>query len=192
VDDAFLSACLASGVSYCPTLTVAAGYQRLATGDLPDALWDSLEEVSPWVAERVRATQVRDPLPESVRARRQAASEARDALLAANLLRMVSAGVPVVLGTDAGNPLTLHGPSVVEELQAMLDAGLAADQVLRAATSDAARALGLDESGRLQSGADADLLVLPADPRDDITGLARPEWVMRRGVLHRRRDLIAP
>jgi len=35
-----------------------------------------------------------------------------------------AAGVPVVMGTDAGNPLTLHGPSVYAEMEATTPAGL--------------------------------------------------------------------
>jgi imidazolonepropionase-like amidohydrolase len=107
-----------------------------------------------------------------------------------NLQRLAGAGIPVVLGTDAGNPLTLHGPSVLEELQAMRDAGLTPDQVLTAATADAARALGLANHGRLTPEASADLLVLDQDPREDITRMGSPTWILRQGVLHERKDLI--
>lgn len=192
VDQEFLEACLAGGVFYCPTLTVMKGYRRLAGGDLPEELLASLDGVSPWVEERVRATPARAPRPETEQARRRAAEQARTDLMAANLRAMARAGVPVVLGTDAGNPLTLHGPSVVEELQAMQAAGLRPEQVLRAATLDAARAVGLADRGQLAPGALADLLVLDVDPRLDSSLLGQPSWVMRRGVLHRAQDLRAP
>ncbi len=185
LDEAFVQACLASGVSYCPTLIVSEGYQRLATGEWPEHLRESLGRVSPWVAERVNTPY---PTRATSPARRSAAAARRE-IMAANLLRLAEAGVPVVLGTDAGNPLTLHGPSVVEELQAMSDAGLSASQVLRASTSDAARAIGQSAYGCLARGYVANMLVLEEDPRADVRRLGRPLWVLRNGVLHRSWDL---
>jgi imidazolonepropionase-like amidohydrolase len=190
VDDAFVEACQKSGVFYCPTLTVSRGYHRFTSGTLPDELLASLEGVSPWVAERVRATPTDKPSHESTAALRASARAISSHIMKQNLQRLAGAGIPVVLGTDAGNPLTLHGPSVLEELQAMRDAGLTPDQVLTAATADAARALGLANHGRLTPEASADLLVLDQDPREDITRMGSPTWILRQGVLHERKDLI--
>ncbi len=184
VDDAFVEACLASGVAYCPTLVVVDGYLRLRDRRVPAGFLERLDEVSPWVAERLAAR----PLEESEDLADPYA--ARRATMAANLVRLAEAGVPVVLGTDAGNPLTLHGPSVRDELQAMVDAGLAPERVIRAATADAARAAGFPDAGRLRPGARADALVLDEDPRLDVTRLGRPRLVLRGGVLHRREDLL--
>ena len=62
----------------------------------------------------------------------------------------------VALGTDAGNPLTLHGPSVYDELEAMQAAGLTPAQVLVAATRDSARALGREKDlGTVEKGKQA-------------------------------------
>ena len=41
----------------------------------------------------------------------------------ANLRRVAEAGITVAMGTDAGNPLTLHGPSVFLEMEALQDKG---------------------------------------------------------------------
>src|SRR5256886_9775606 len=71
---------------------------------------------------------------------------------------------PIALGTDAGNPLTLHGASVFMELEAMQSSGLAPRDVLVAATAHAARALGLDSTGTVTAGAPAGLDGLEADP----------------------------
>src|SRR3712207_7387135 len=43
---------------------------------------------------------------------------------------LVSAGVRVAMGTDAGNPGTAHGPSVYREMEAMQAAGMTATDVL--------------------------------------------------------------
>ena len=111
------------------------------------------------------------------------------ALLATVARRVRDAGVPIVLGTDAGNPLTLHGPSVFVELEAMAAAGLTAGEVLRAATADAADALGRPDLGRVRAGAIADLVVLAEDPLADVRNLRTITHVVRAGVLHRRESL---
>src|SRR5438094_669690 len=100
-------------------------------------------------------------------------------------------GLPVGLGTDAGNPLTLHGASVFAELEAMQAAGLKPVDVLLAATRTAARAAGaaLDSAGTLTAGAVADLVVLDADPLADIRNVRRIALVARSGEIYTRREL---
>ena len=107
----------------------------------------------------------------------------------ANLKRVHDAGIPVAFGTDAGNPLTLHGASVFMELEAMQAAGLRAVDVLRAATRTAAIAAGLDSTGTLAAGSVADLVVLDADPLADIRNVRRIALVVRRGEIYTRREL---
>jgi len=107
----------------------------------------------------------------------------------ANLKRVHDAGIPVALGTDAGNPLTLHGASVFMELEAMQASGLAPRDVLVAATATAARALGLDSTGTVTAGAAADLVVLDADPLADIRNVRQIALVVRRGEVYTRHEL---
>jgi len=95
----------------------------------------------------------------------------------------------VALGTDAGNPLTLHGASVFMELEAMQASGLAPRDVLVAATANAARALGLDSTGTVTTGAAADLVVLDADPLADIRNVRRIALVVRWGEVYTRHEL---
>src|SRR5256886_6606777 len=96
---------------------------------------------------------------------------------------------PIALGTDAGNPLTLHGASVFMELEAMQASGLAPRDVLVAATANAARALGLDSTGTVTAGAAADLVVLDADPLADIRNVRRIALVVRWGEVYTRHEL---
>ncbi|HEX6203208.1 MAG TPA: amidohydrolase family protein, partial [Thermoanaerobaculia bacterium] len=100
-----------------------------------------------------------------------------------NLLRVHRAGIPVALGTDAGNPLTLHGPAVYAELEAMQAAGMTPAEVLVAATRNAARAMNRPDLGTLAPGQAADLLVLAADPAADVAAFRRLTHVVRGGVL---------
>jgi imidazolonepropionase-like amidohydrolase len=99
-----------------------------------------------------------------------------------NLRKVWEAGIPVVMGTDAGNIGTLHGPSVFREMELMVQAGLTPHQVLRAATVNGARAMGLErDAGTLAAGKLADLVVLDADPLADVRNLSRIHRVIKDG-----------
>ncbi len=82
--------------------------------------------------------------------------------------RAIRAGVPILAGSDAGNPLTFHGVSLVRELELLAEAGMPLGDVLRAATSRAADRLGQPTLGRIGAGAVADLVVLDADPLEGV------------------------
>ncbi|HUF17959.1 MAG TPA: amidohydrolase family protein, partial [Thermoanaerobaculia bacterium] len=104
--------------------------------------------------------------------------------VAANLMLLVRAGIPIATGTDAGNPLTLHGPAIYKEMEAMQSAGMTPHQVITASTMNAARAMRLDDRiGSLEAGKEADLLLLTADPVVDVKSFRRLHSVMRAGEL---------
>lgn len=101
----------------------------------------------------------------------------------ANLKRVQDAGITVAMGTDAGNPGTLHGPSVYREMDLMQQAGLTPMQVLVDATRNGARAMGRgDDFGTLEPGKAGDLVILGADPLEDIANVRRVERVIKGGV----------
>jgi imidazolonepropionase-like amidohydrolase len=107
-----------------------------------------------------------------------------------NLRRLVAAGVPIAMGTDAGNPGTAHGPSVYREMEAMQRAGMRPADVFASSTIVAARAMGLErELGSLAPGKEADLVVFDADPSADAANARRVRMVMRRGALYGRAEL---
>lgn len=193
VDAAFIEAALAAGTAYCPTLTVGRGYEQLYRGELNEELRDQLALVHPSIAERVEQTTELGLDPRFTEERLAGWAEAQERereLMAANLLALHRAGVPVVAGTDAGNPLTLHGPSIFPELEAMQAAGLSPLEVLTAATRDAARAMGRGEDlGLIAPGRVADLLVLTEDPAQDVSALRSLTQVMRAGALQSRESL---
>ena len=86
----------------------------------------------------------------------------------ANLKKLADAGVRYGFGTDAGPPGRFPGYSEHWELSAMVEAGLTPLQALTAATGTAAEFLRVTDVGRLEAGRWADLLVLEANPLDDI------------------------
>ena len=83
--------------------------------------------------------------------------------------RAIKAGVPILAGSDAGNPVTFHGISLIRELELLAQAGMPLTDVLKAATSRAADRLGQSTLGRISAGAVADLVVLDADPTEDVS-----------------------
>lgn len=91
-----------------------------------------------------------------------------DATMAANVKGLLKAGVPILAGTDAGNPGTAYGLSMHRELELLVKAGLTPAQALTAATATPARAFRLADRGRIAKGLKADLLLVDGDPTVDI------------------------
>jgi len=81
---------------------------------------------------------------------------------------MHRAGVGLLTGTDLGSSLLAPGYSLHEELALLVDAGVPPMDVLRAATQNAARVLGLDDLGTVQVGKRADLVLLDANPLEKV------------------------
>ena len=82
---------------------------------------------------------------------------------------MQRAGVNLLAGTDVLNPFAFPGFSLHDELGLLVEAGLTPAQALRTATLNPARYLGKVESqGTVDTGRIADLLLLDANPLEDI------------------------
>ena len=77
------------------------------------------------------------------------------------------AGVKIAVGTDAGFMLP-HGDVNAVELELLVEGGLASLEAITAATKTGAELMGLEESGTLQAGKLADLLLVAGDPGKDI------------------------
>jgi imidazolonepropionase-like amidohydrolase len=83
--------------------------------------------------------------------------------------RMRRAGVPMLAGTDPPTRDVFPGFSLHDELGLLVTAGLTPLEALQAATLNAAKCLGLSDShGMVEKGKVADLVLLEADPLDDI------------------------
>jgi imidazolonepropionase-like amidohydrolase len=147
----------ARGTFIVPTLTTEArGCEVDGTGrTLADDPW-----IAPYLLEedlgRLRRVNDFD--------RRDACFEA----LSASVRAMHDAGIPILAGTDAINPGTMHGASLHGELALLVAAGLTVEQALASATSVPARVLSLEGRGRIAPGARADLVLVEGDVRTDI------------------------
>ena len=88
-------------------------------------------------------------------------------------------GVPIAFGTDAG--VFVHGRNA-GEFALMVEQGMSHRDAFAAATTHAARVLGLEnEIGRIAPGYSADLIAVEANPLDDTSTLENVDWVMVRG-----------
>jgi len=205
LDDEFVAMAKANGTIYCPTLTVRDGYGRMyeagVTGrppaiDDPNGAVDSLTRAhvmaTPGEATHARLAPSAAPnapadVPHMLAARLQRLRDAQNKahrMMADNLRRVMSAGIPVAMGTDAGNPLTLHGPAVYPEMETMQADGMRPMDVIVASTRNGARAMGREKDfGTIEPGKMADLLLVGADPARDVANLRRVRWVVRGGVV---------
>lgn len=104
----------------------------------------------------------------------------------AALRQMRDAGVPIIMGSDAGNwpaiPYQFHGPSSLREMELIVEAGFTAEQALIAATRTPARVLRLPV-GLVEVGKTADLVAIDGDPLADISALRKVRYTMRAGEI---------
>jgi imidazolonepropionase-like amidohydrolase len=186
VDDEFPALARRNHAIYCPTLFVIMGYRyalsntwqatpaerRLADPQVLDAMHDLDRIPKAMIPERVAKLMASPPKVEPSR------------IALANLMKVRDAGIPIAMGTDAGNIGTLHGPSVFREMELMGEAGLTPLEVLRAATAGGALAMGMGaQIGEIAPGRRADLVLRDADPPADVRNLERIDRVVRGGHL---------
>ncbi|HET7618319.1 MAG TPA: amidohydrolase family protein [Vicinamibacterales bacterium] len=111
--------------------------------------------------------------PQAVHARRLASLRL--------LKEAVDAGVPVVAGTDKGVP----GFSLPREIELYVEGGMTPLEAIQAATIVPARVMGLArETGSVEPGKRADLVVLAGSPLDRIENIRTARWVVAAGRLY--------
>ena len=98
-------------------------------------------------------------------------------------------GAPLLLGTDAGSPLTPQGFTIVDELEYFVGAGLTPYEAIATGTTAVARYLGRDDFGTIAPGQKADLVLLEADPLADVSAFRRISTVFSNGFVYERGDL---
>ncbi|MDZ7789055.1 MAG: amidohydrolase family protein [Xanthomonadales bacterium] len=192
VDEAFIELLRENDAFYAPTLIVGANWRRAVASVLLGIDAPRLDDPNGCVDERTKQV-IADAdslgsgraLPRAALARLYAGLEGAGAarqIAAINLERVHAAGVTVVTSTDAGNPLTLHGPSIYAEMEAMEAAGIAPSAILTMSTRNGAAAMGrLEDFGTLEAGKLADLVVLEDNPSESASAYRSITHVMRAG-----------
>lgn len=177
----------AKGVFVTPTLN---GGRILDFLDVDDHANDpylayigpGLRKTYDWRIERARKA-----TPEQIAAR-----HAHYQAVAAVLPMLARAGVTIMAGTDAGflNSFNYPGQGLHDELALFVKEGLTPAQALVAATRAGPAWFGkLDRYGSVENGKAADLLLLQADPLQDIAATRRIDTVVLRGTVYDRAAL---
>lgn len=165
VDQELIDLLKEKNVCLCPTLT-----REVSTyvyESVPEFFSDPffLRDADPQVLE-----QLKDPARQAGLQKNKAAQQYKKALevAMANLKKLSDAGVRIVFGTDTGPPARFQGYFEHMELDLMAKAGLTPEQIVRSATSEAARCMKLEGVGSLEAGKWADFIVFAQNPLADI------------------------
>ncbi len=191
IDDEFIALLKKNHALLCPTLFVYSGY-RLALSNTWQPTPEEQRTADPQI---VAAMHDLDGIPADKRppivVRMMADPKVKPPTVAEqNLKKLHDAGIPIVMGTDAGNIGTLHGPSVFREMALMRDAGLTPLEILRSATVNGAKAMGRDDLGTIAKDKRADMVLLNADPLADVANFSHAEHVIKGGVVYDPKQLI--
>jgi imidazolonepropionase-like amidohydrolase len=189
IPDALLEQMVSKKIFYDPTLSVGEAFRDFAAGQT-DLLKRSLvQQVGPADliegTEKAMASKDIEPIRERI-----AQFPINLDIGTQNLLRAYKEGVTLVTGSDAGNLLVLHGPTVQHELALWVRAGIPAAVALQAATYNPANLLRAENHiGSIRVGNDADLLLVDGNPLEDITAVERISVVVFKGEELDRSDL---
>jgi imidazolonepropionase-like amidohydrolase len=177
VDAAFANALKRRDACYSPTLT-----RELSTF--------IYESTPPWVSDPFFTRGVSDDIVKQLSdPNRQAQTRASPAyklgqqykvgleVAKKNLKALVDQGVRIAMGTDTGPPARFQGFFEHLEMEMMVEAGMTPMQVLVSATGDAARCHQNSDLGVVAAGKVADLLVVAANPAENIRNLRTIEQV---------------
>jgi len=166
---------------YDPTLSAGEAYKALLEGDTSLLKRSLVQQVGPPYL--LANTEAWINSPEGQKARHEMAGFPVSLETGKeNLLQAYHHGVTLVTGSDAGNLIVFHGPTVQHEVELWVWAGIPATVALQAATYNAARLLRADgHIGSIRKGNDADLLLVDGNPLQDISAIERVSAVYFKG-----------
>ena len=176
----------AKSISYDPTLSVFEGMRDFQSGTTDLLNRPLLQQAAP--TDLLQSTRAH-----LAKSRNPSKGEVFQALVergAQNLLAAYRSGVVLIAGSDAGNMLVIHGPTIQHELALWVRAGIPPAVALQAATYNSAVVLRKqNEIGSIVKGRDATLILLDGDPLADISNLEHISAVMLKGERINRTEL---
>ncbi len=199
IDEEFIELAKENGTYYNPTLIVSAGYllaYRAAADIAPIPVSDPNGCVDSKTMDLITsANQFKEHprLSGNMINRLQDFNPETDMtreMLMTNLKKVYDAGIPIVVGTDAGNPGTLHGVSIFDEMEYMQRAGISAEDLIVMATKNGAESMRRgDDFGTLESGKFANLILMEENPSSDISNMRSLTHVMIKGNMMKVGDI---
>ncbi|TVR80960.1 MAG: hypothetical protein EA409_07275 [Saprospirales bacterium] len=164
-------------IFYTPTLSIAYMYQFVASAEILDDPF-----MIKYSSERTNRSLKNWPIRQMmVRSAGFDTGELQRSMLH-NFSLLYEAGVPILMGADAGNPSVIPGYSAHKELEFMAQEGMAIADVLRSATIEAARFLRMDKTmGSIARGKDASFIMLDRNPLEDVRNSQSIHRVMLEG-----------
>jgi imidazolonepropionase-like amidohydrolase/ABC-type multidrug transport system permease subunit len=181
IPDATLAEMKARGIAFDPTLSVVEGMTNFAAGNATILNNSLVQQVTP--QELIIGTRHAAMSPEMAETR-QAIGKYPMSLEqgSRNLVRAWKAGVMLVTGSDAGNFLVMHGPTVQREVELWVAAGIPIPVALQAATANGAKLLGAgNRFGTIEKGKEATFLLVDGNPLQDVKALSNISMVMLKG-----------
>ncbi len=165
IPEALFAAMKGKHIAYDPTLSVYEALANLREGNAEPLSRSLVEQVGP--ADLLEST--RDYLRKNNHGS-AGHFEPMLANLKQNLQKAYHSEVMLITGSDAGNMLVIHGPTVQREMELWVKAGIPAAVALQAATFNAARVLRAENRiGLVGKGRDATFILLDGDPVEDIS-----------------------
>ena len=192
IDEEFIKMLLEEEVVYIPTLIVHGNY-NLTFADALTIDHKEIDVVSPEIIGSLLDVKHLDHprILESIIYRNNLLERDKlsDQIRKTNLKILNDAGIIIGTGTDAGNIGTLHAASYYREIEAMKAAGLTNAEIIQASTIGAAHVIGQQDSlGQIGLGMKGDLIILDANPLDDLDALNQVREVIKNGIITEKND----
>ncbi len=188
VSDNFIQVLKSKHVMLSPTLVVASNYIKTFAGENSFSYTDFTKSNPVQLGSLSDLKHIADTMLakryQQLGRLRMPVEKKTDSIRMVNLKKMSDAGVTIASGTDAGNIGTLHATSFFDELKAMQQAGMSNWQIIQASTLNGAKTIGKEkEWGSIAVGKKADMLLLNANPLDNLDNLQQLQLVINRGQL---------
>jgi imidazolonepropionase-like amidohydrolase len=189
IPDAVIADMKTKGIAFDPTLSVVEGFTNFAKGDTSVLKRSLVQQVTPKTfltgTENAATSEQYKGLREGLGHYPMSLQIGGN-----NLLKAWRAGVTLVTGSDAGNFLVMHGPTVQHEIELWVAADIPINVALQAATGNAAKLLRAENRfGTIENGKEASLFIVDGNPLQDVHALSSISMVMMKGEYVGRRQI---